>query len=134
MARTEKYTDASIVETLRLTKGMVYLAAERLGCDAGTIFKRARKRPAVRAAIDAERGKVVDAAELKLFTGIMNGEPWAVQLCLKTLGRDRGYVERSERDVSGYVLVLTEEVIGDGHPAPQTDGEATRRSAGIPPE
>ena len=26
----------------------------------------------------------------------MNGEPWAIQMTLKTIGKSRGYVERQE--------------------------------------
>jgi hypothetical protein len=29
-------------------------------------------------------------------TAILNGEPWAIALALKTLGKSRGYVERAE--------------------------------------
>ena len=39
---------------------------------------------------------MVDTAELKLWQCIQNGEAWGITLCLKTIGKDRGYVERQE--------------------------------------
>ena len=39
---------------------------------------------------------MVDLAEQKLWESIQNGEAWGITLCLKTIGKDRGYVERQE--------------------------------------
>ena len=47
------------------------------------------------------RGELVDYGELALRRAVVDGEPWAVGLVLKTLGRDRGYVERTENMVTG---------------------------------
>lgn len=85
-----------IITALEKTHGMVFLAAKELGCSAMTIYRRAEAVKAVRDTIDAQRGKMLDAAELKLETAIMNGEPWAITLALKTIGKHRGYVDRQE--------------------------------------
>ena len=45
----QKYTQQQIIEALRETKGMVYLAAKRLGCEAQTIYNYRDRYPAVRA-------------------------------------------------------------------------------------
>lgn len=52
--------------------------------------------PTVAQAIKDEREALVDLGELALYKQVQNGEAWAVTLLLKTLGKDRGYVERSE--------------------------------------
>ena len=39
---------------------------------------------------------MVDTAELKLWHSIQNGEAWGIAFCLKTIGKDRGYIERQE--------------------------------------
>jgi hypothetical protein len=96
MSRPRKYSTQEMIDALRETKGMIYLAAARLGCRAQTFYNRARSTPAVARLIQHERGCVVDTAELKLYTAILAGEPWAIQMTLKTLGKDRGYVERTE--------------------------------------
>jgi len=89
---------ADIIAALQKTHGMVYLAAIDLGCAASTIYRRADKDKKVQATIDSYRGQLIDKAELKLEQAVMNGEPWAVTLTLKSLGKNRGYVERQEID------------------------------------
>jgi len=92
----ENYSNERIIGALKETNGMVYLAARRLGCAPATIYNRAKRVTSVQAAIDDNRGEVIDAAELKLKAAIINGEPWAIAFALKTIGRHRGYVERQE--------------------------------------
>jgi hypothetical protein len=96
MGRPRKYTDEQIIDALRETKGMVYLAAQNIGCEADTIYNRAKQCKEIAALIEEERGKVIDKAELKLFDAIQAGEPWAIRMVLATIGKHRGYVERQE--------------------------------------
>ena len=91
-----KHRTADIISALEKTHGMVYLAAEALGCAPVTIYRRAEKDAKVQGVINDQRGKLIDKAELKLEHAVMNGEPWAVTLTLKSLGKNRGYVERQE--------------------------------------
>ena len=90
------YTNKEIKDALIACKGMVYLAAKRIGCCHHTILKRVRASPDLRAILEGERGQMVDIAEVKMMTAIQAGQPWAVAMALRTLGRDRGYVERQE--------------------------------------
>jgi hypothetical protein len=96
MARPRVYSDARIIAALKKKKGLVFLAAASIGCDPDTIYDRAKNTPAVAAMIRAQRGQVVDAAEEKLFAAIKRGAPWAIALTLKTLGKDRGYLDSKE--------------------------------------
>ena len=101
MTSRQKYTQAQVIAALRETKGMVYLAAKRLGCEAQTIYNYRDRYPAVRAEMEQQDGEVDDAAEMKLYQAIIAGEPWAVQFRLRTKGKGRGYVERVQQEVSG---------------------------------
>jgi len=101
MAARQKYTQQQVIEALRDTKGMIYLAAKRLGCEAKTIYNYRDRYPAVRAEMEQQDGEVDDAAEMKLYQAIIAGEPWAVQFRLRTKGKGRGYVERVQQEVSG---------------------------------
>ena len=101
MSKRQKYTQAQVIDALRETKGMVYLAAKRLGCEAQTIYNYRDRYPAVRAEMEQQDGEVDDAAEMVLYKAIMAGEPWAVQFRLRTKGKGRGYVERVQNEVSG---------------------------------
>lgn len=90
------YSNADIIKALEVNNGLVYLAARGLGCDPDTIYRRAKRCSAIRDAIKRKRGEFIDTAESKLAEAVMRGEPWAVTLALKGLGKDRGYSERSE--------------------------------------
>lgn len=130
-----RYTNEQIMEALAATKGLVYLAAKRLGCKPDTIYARVRTSPDVAACLKQQRGEIVDTGELSLYNAVLKGESWAVQFVLKTLGKDRGYVERTEQQVTGgLVMEIVEEVAHVGHDAPATNGEAARGAAGVPPE
>jgi len=108
MADHPHFTVAQMVTALQETKGMMYLAARRLGCSSETISRYCRKHPAVQAAKDAERGVMVDEAELRLWAAVQSGQPWAIAFCLRTLGRNRGYIERVEQTgADGQPLALT---------------------------
>ena len=95
MARPQQYTDEEIAAALKETKGMVFLAAQKIGCHADTIYERSKSSEIIRYAMLMERGRVVDAAELKLQAAVMNGEAWAIRLTLQSLGRSRGYHENA---------------------------------------
>lgn len=89
-----RYTDKQIIDALQQTKGMVYVAAQRLGCSPDTIKARMAKSDKIRTVAETERGKMGDTAELKLIQAIQDGQPWAIQFYLKTQAKDRGYTER----------------------------------------
>jgi hypothetical protein len=93
---TQRYTAAQVIAALVSTNGLTFLAAKRLKCDPETIRNYCKRYPSVQAARDAQRGQMIDLAEQKLLESIQRGEAWGISLCLKTLGRDRGYVERQE--------------------------------------
>ena len=101
MGTKQRYTQAQVISALRDTKGMVYLAAKKLGCEAQTVYNYRDRYPAVRAEMEQQDGEVDDAAEMKLYQAIIAGEPWAVQFRLRTKCKGRGYVERVQQEVTG---------------------------------
>ena len=96
MSRTARYTAQDIIDALRKTKGMAYLAAKELGCSHTTVYNYISKHPTVKAEFDYQRGELLDVAELKLREAVLAGEQWALQFALRLLGKDRGYSERTE--------------------------------------
>jgi hypothetical protein len=95
------YNTEYIIEALKKHKGMVYLTAKAIGCSPNTIYNHAKKHPEVQDAIDEARQEMIDVAEVALHRACLEGEYWAVQFCLKTIGRKRGYVDRQEHEFSG---------------------------------
>jgi hypothetical protein len=121
-----RFTPTQIIAALKKTKGMVYLAAKQLRCDPDTILNYCKRYPAVERAKQALRGEMVDLAEIRLAESIQKGEAWGIAFALKTLGKDRGYVERQEltgQDGQGMVLRVVYETPLDvplALPAPAT--------------
>ena len=100
MAARPRYTAQQVIEALQATRGLVYLAAQRLGCDPDTIMNYCRRYPTVEQAKHDARGALLDLAEAKLFLAVQRGDAWAITFCLKTVGRNRGYGERLDLNVS----------------------------------
>jgi hypothetical protein len=96
MTRSNGYTANQVIEALKETKGMVYLAAEALGCAPQTVYNYAKRYKSVQVEIDNQRGVFLDKTEMKLDEAIEKGESWAIAFALKTLGKKRGYTEKQE--------------------------------------
>lgn len=91
-----RLSNQQIIDALKEVNGMVYLAARKLGCAPNTIYNRMTKSATIKQACEDSRGELIDISEQKLRQAVLNGEPWAVAMVLKTLGKQRGYVERQE--------------------------------------
>lgn len=101
MAGKPKFTDAQIVAALKDTHGMIYLAAQKIGCDPATIHRRTHASAKVKQAVESHRGELIDVAEVALMSAVQSKQPWAIAFALRTIGRHRGYVEKNETVLSG---------------------------------
>ena len=115
-----RLTNEKIIKALRESRGLVAVAARKLGCSRKTIYDRMAKSSEIREALEEAREFTTDVAEAALFRAIEQGEAWAVCFYLKTQGKGRGYVERQEVEHSGRVegpvlnIVLNRPSDGDG--------------------
>lgn len=114
-SRRLKYSEKVIIEALRAANGGIYLAAKKLGCAASNIYIRADKSPAIQAVIDEMRGELGDMAEAALKRAVVGGEGWAVCFTLKTLGKSRGYIERTETAQVGVQTIRIIHEDADAH-------------------
>lgn len=112
MANPERYTCEQVIDAIKETRGLISVAARRLGCSDSCIHGYAERHPTVRAAIEDARALMCDMAEGKLFGAVQNSEPWAIQFYLKTQGRSRGYGDRIEHsgEVTTRVMFKLPEV------------------------
>jgi AcrR family transcriptional regulator len=94
-------TNAQIQKALTDARGMVTVAARKLGVSRRTIYNRLEKSEELREALEEARDFTSDVAELKLFQAIEKGEAWAVCFYLKCQAKDRGYVEKQQVEHSG---------------------------------
>lgn len=94
--RPEEYSLEFLEGELRRVNGKVYIAAKAIGCSSKVLYDYINRHPHLKEVVDDARSIIVDKAELALESAITSKQGWAVCFTLKTLGKERGYVERSE--------------------------------------
>jgi hypothetical protein len=92
----QRYTAEQVAEALKASAGIQAAAARRLGCGRDTVAQYIERYVTVRQALEEARDTTIDLAESKLIEKVQAGEWPAIAFTLKTVGRHRGYVERSE--------------------------------------
>ena len=81
-------------------RGILAQVAKTCGTSRNTIHKKIRNNPKLQEAVEEARESFVDDGESALVIAVRNQESWAVSLLLKTLGANRGYIEKKHLDVS----------------------------------
>lgn len=85
-----------MLEALERNLGIVSQAAKAADIDRNTHYNWMKEDPAYKAAVDALKEGVLDFAESHLYRLIKEGNPQATIFLLKTKGKTRGYIERTE--------------------------------------
>lgn len=88
--------DSAISEALDKAMGNVSHAARSLGLTRTALHDRIKRTPALQIVLNDAREEMIDAAENALYQSIVGNQGWAVCFALKTIGKERGYVERLE--------------------------------------
>lgn len=85
-----------VIDLMKQHRGNVRVIAERLGICRQTLYNYINETPSVKAAMQDARESLLDDVESVLYDKALAGDAWAVQFFLRTQGRARGYVERTE--------------------------------------
>mgnify|MGYP003945977993 CR=1 FL=1 len=91
----------AMIEALEKSLGVVTTAAKAVGIDRSTHYDWYNNDPEYRAAVDSISDIALDFAESQLHKQIQGGEVSSTIFYLKTKGKKRGYVERTEVEHSG---------------------------------
>ena len=94
-----------ILEALYQTKGIVTPACEAIDLARSTYYKWLNEDSEFKAMVDDIQDVALDFAEGKLFQLINSGDTTATIFLLKTRGKKRGYIERSEVDNMGTIAI-----------------------------
>ncbi len=87
---------------LKDTGGIYQQIAKNLKVCRNAVVKYVSKHPETKALIEEERERILDLMEASLIKkAIVNDDFKAQQFYLKTIGKDRGYVEKTETELSG---------------------------------
>jgi hypothetical protein len=90
----------AMLEALERSLGIVSTAAKAANIDRQTHYNWLKDDPEYKAAVEAIQESVIDFAESHLYKLIKEGNPAANIFYLKTKGKNRGYIERQEIEVS----------------------------------
>lgn len=85
-----------VISLIRQHSGNVAACARALGISRPSLYNYINEKPTVKQALDESRETMLDNVESALYRAALAGEAWAVCFFLKTQGKSRGYVERSE--------------------------------------
>ena len=85
-----------VVAALITTKGVVTSACELAGIHRSTYYNWIRDFPLFRQMAEEAQEVAIDFVEGKLFSNIEDGDTASIIFFLKTRGKKRGYVERTE--------------------------------------
>lgn len=93
--RKRRLTPKNVAMSLRRHYGVLTKVADSLGVTRQAVQNYIRRYPALINIQNEARETIVDLAEDGLIGGIQTGEQWAIGLALRTLGKNRGYVEKA---------------------------------------
>lgn len=77
-------------------RGLLATAGRALGVTGPAVRKACDKWPELWDVVNEEREKIKDIGEFALMRAVENGQLGAIIFFLKTVAKDRGYVERQE--------------------------------------
>lgn len=106
-------SDEVIAAALKATKGLQYLAAERIGMSSTHLSERISASEYLQEVREHSIQKRIDVAELNLSELTEEKELGAITFMLKTKGKDRGYSETQQMTVdpqaqAGMLALMTQ--------------------------
>ena len=106
-------SDEVIAAALKATKGLQYLAAERIGMSSTNLSERISASEYLQEVREHSIQKRIDVAELNLSELTEEKELGAITFMLKTKGKERGYSETQQMTVdpqaqAGMLALMTQ--------------------------
>ena len=103
MTKTDNIKKQAMIEALTDSLGVVTIACKKVGIARNTHYEWYKEDENYRNAVDDLADVALDFAESMLHKQIQEKDTTATIFYLKTKGKKRGYIERSEIDHSGGV-------------------------------
>jgi hypothetical protein len=93
-----------VLKTLLDTNGVIYKACDAAGITRSNFYDWVNKDEEFKRKVQEIVEKEIDDVEIALKNRINQGSDTAIIFYLKTKGKKRGYIERSELEVTGEII------------------------------
>ena len=120
-----KLSKKKFIEALEDTGGVITTIAKKLGVSRKSIYDYLIKFPELKEYLNDEKEKILDMAEISLFSQVKDKDFSATKYILGTLGKRRGYVEKQEIEhTTGdhYVIEVIKHEENKDRTITETDG------------
>lgn len=107
---------ANLLTALEKNLGVVTTACKSVGCSRETFYKYCKDDEEFKSKVEDINNVTLDFAESQLHKQIMDGNTTATIFYLKTKGKKRGYVERTEVQQETTLKSLDINIIDTGVP------------------
>lgn len=91
-----RHTKKALIEALEKSLGIVTVACKKVGVARQTFYNYKDSDPEFKAAVEELEGVALDFVETQLFQQIRENNSTSTIFYLKTKGKHRGYIERTE--------------------------------------
>ena len=100
MANKNRYTQEQIKDAIIKAGGFISIACKSLDCTRKTIYNYMDKYPELKEVVIDIREQYLDVAEAALIKNVKDGKSSDIKYFLNTQGKKRGYIEKSELDIT----------------------------------
>lgn len=107
-----KFSEKAILKAIEGSRGIVSNVAKKLDVSWNTARDAVKSTPEAIALMDSEKEAIIDLAEDGLYNQVEKEEAWALKYTLATIGKQRGFTEKSEVDVTHKGLESYQDLIG----------------------
>lgn len=109
MTNNSEHIKKQLIEALEKTLGVVTTACKMVECGRTTFYEYYNTDPEFKKEVDSISNITLDFAESQLHKKIKEGDTTSIIFYLKTKGKSRGYIEKTEVDQSQTIRVITNE-------------------------
>ncbi|MBL4836185.1 MAG: hypothetical protein JKY34_01295 [Kordiimonadaceae bacterium] len=96
MTNVDRYSVETVSIALIEARGVQTEAAKLLGCDRCTVAEYIKRYPELKAVVSEAKETLIDLAEAGLGDHVKDRNLKAIMYVLSTVGKDRGYTQRTE--------------------------------------
>lgn len=107
-----KINKKKFLNALKDSGGVITSIANRLEVTRKAVYEYIERNPELRKFVEDEKEKILDMAEISLFSQVKDKDFGATKYILSTRGKSRGYIEKTESEIThkgeGIKLIINQ--------------------------